>query len=101
MLGDKDVDAVLEVIKAALDDKKISIHDWSIAAINHPRAMDLQTLLDHVHTHIQPSNLKVYQDLAQAAQSVSTNASTQDLIVVFGSFHTISETLMALLGRPY
>lgn len=101
MLGDKDVDAVLEVIKAALDDNKISIHDWSVAAINHPRAMDLQTLLDHVHTHIQPSNLKIYQDLAQAAQSVSTNASTQDLIVVFGSFHTISETLVALLGRPY
>ncbi|OAV20217.1 Dihydrofolate synthase [Moraxella catarrhalis] len=81
--------------------KKISIHDWSIAAINHPRAMDLQTLLGHVHTHIQPSNLKVYQDLAQAAQSVSTNTSIQDLIVVFGSFHTISETLVALLGRPY
>ena len=101
MLGDKDVDAVLEVIKAALDDKKISIHDWSVAAINHPRAMDLQTLLGHVHTHIQPSNLKIYQDLAQAAQSVSTDASTQDLIVVFGSFHTISETLVALLGRPY
>lgn len=101
MLGDKDVDAVLEVIKAALDDNKISIHDWSVAAINHPRAMDLQTLLGHVHTHIKPSNFKVYQDLAQAAQSVSTDASTQDLIVVFGSFHTISETLVALLGIPY
>lgn len=48
--------------------------------------MDLQTLLGHVHTHIQPSNLKIYQDLAQAAQSVSTDASTQDLIVVLALF---------------
>ena len=99
MLGDKDVGAVLSAVASAKDE--IAIDQWHVAAIDHPRAMPLETLLNQVYAYIDPSEVTSYQSLPSATRGILADSQPKDMIVVFGSFHTISESLIELFGKPY
>lgn len=101
MLGDKDVDAVLRHVKAAMDAGDLPMASWHMAAIDHPRAMALDTLIGITKQYIDPAHITTYQTLDQATHGVIADSAPEDLIVAFGSFHTIGESLIALLGKPY
>lgn len=101
MLGDKDVSAVLLHLKAAMDANELPIASWHMAAIDHSRAMPLDELLGITERYVDPVQISTYETLDQAAHGVIDASRPEDLIVAFGSFHTIGESLVALLGRPY
>ena len=101
MLGDKDVSAVLHHLKAAMDANELPMVSWHMAAIDHSRAMPLDELLGITQRYVDPVQISTYETLDQAAHGVIDASRPEDLIVAFGSFHTIGESLVALLGRPY
>ena len=101
MLGDKDVSAVLHHLKAAMDANELPMASWHMAAIDHSRAMPLDELLGITQRYVDPVQISTYETLDQAAHGVIDASRPEDLIVAFGSFHTIGESLVALMGRPY
>lgn len=98
MLGDKDIGAVLDLVQGELDQGRLVISTWHIAAIDHVRAMPLDDILTLVHHHLKNPNAITHDSLDLAVRGVMQKASEQDLILVFGSFHTVGEVLMVLLG---
>lgn len=96
MLGDKDVGAVLKQVKTAIDKQKLPVCDWHVAAIDHFRAMNLSDLLSHTYQYVDKNQVIAYDSLAQATQGVIASSQECDLIVAFGSFHTIAESLIEL-----
>nr|WP_227672903.1 bifunctional tetrahydrofolate synthase/dihydrofolate synthase [Psychrobacter lutiphocae] len=90
MLADKDIEQVVQLMV----DSKLPIAQWYIGEIDHPRAAKIEQLTTIVRH--QKQVVSSYSSLAQAGQAVIANSSTQDLILVFGSFHTIGEILKSL-----
>ncbi|UNU72886.1 bifunctional folylpolyglutamate synthase/dihydrofolate synthase [Moraxella nasovis] len=97
MLGDKDVAKVLDLMQAHIHGGDFRVDTWHTAAILHNRAMPLQNVLKLMDTHLTDANIVSYATLSDAATGVIQATCEQDLILCFGSFHTIGETLMALL----
>lgn len=91
MLADKDIDAVLAHIKQVFTQENI-ISIWHTAPINNVRALDAKALVQHT----QAFSAVMHNDLSAAATAVVDYSTPEDLILVFGSFHTISEVLCAL-----
>ena len=92
MLGDKDMATVVQRLVTA----GLPITDWYIAEIDHPRAASIEQLQSTLAKQVTEASIHVYQDIAQATHAVTEHSSSQDLIVVCGSFHTIGEALAAL-----
>ena len=101
MLGDKDIGAVFDLIQNTLNDDLFTIAHWHTAAIDNPRATDLSDILTLMNQHLEQPNITTYDSLNVASQAVINCTTAQDVILVFGSFHTVGETLTALLGKPY
>lgn len=85
MLADKDIDAVLEIIKDQFD-------CWRIAPLALPRGMTEQALQQKFIQH-NITAVTAYPDVKQAYQAALSEAGENDRIVVFGSFHTVAEII--------
>lgn len=85
MLADKDIDAVLEIIKDQFD-------CWLIAPLALPRGMTEQALQQKFIQH-NITAVTAYPDVKQAYQAALSEAGENDRIVVFGSFHTVAEII--------
>ena len=85
MLADKDIDAVLEIIKDQFD-------CWLIAPLALPRGMTVQALQQKFIQH-NITAVTAYPDVKQAYQAALSEAGENDRIVVFGSFHTVAEII--------
>lgn len=85
MLADKDIDAVLEIIKDQFD-------CWLIAPLALPRGMTEQVLQQKFIQH-NITAMTAYPDVKQAYQAALSEAGENDRIVVFGSFHTVAEII--------
>lgn len=92
MLADKDIDDVLSLIGTS----KLPITAWHIGKISHARAISVVNLQDKIHKNLPDSTVITHGTIAQAVQSAENIASYEDVILCFGSFHTIGESLMAL-----
>lgn len=81
MLSDKNIQESVASIQDQID-------DWYVAPIQHARASSLASLkmafssIPRVH---------YFENLNQAYQSAMAQAQTSDAILIFGSFHTVSE----------
>ena len=87
MLGDKDVPAVIDVLRESVD-------QWFAASPEGPRAIDaaeLQRRAGTVGVALQPAGT-----VPEAMQRAAEVARPGDRIVVFGSFHTVGPALAAL-----
>lgn len=85
MLADKDIQGVLELLKDQFD-------EWLIAPLDLPRGMSNQALQDALNqANIQ--NIVCYPNITEAYQSALSQATENDRIVVFGSFHTVAEVM--------
>lgn len=96
MLGDKDIGAVLDLVQASIDGGMFKVATWHIAAINHLRAMPLSEILALVGQHLHGESVITYDDLNAASAGTVAATDEQDLVLVFGSFHTVGEVLVAL-----
>lgn len=85
MLADKDIDAVLEIIKDQFD-------CWLIAPLALPRGMTIQALQEKFIQH-NITAVTAYHDVKEAYQAALSEAGENDRIVVFGSFHTVAEII--------
>ena len=85
MLADKDIDAVLEIIKDQFD-------CWLIAPLALPRGMTVQALQQKFIQH-NITAVTAYPDVKEAYQAALSEAGENDRIVVFGSFHTVAEII--------
>lgn len=88
MLEDKDMAAVLSILKDQFD-------EWYIAPLHLPRGRNIDNLQEQLAKQgIQ--NVKTFSHIEQAYQEAVSVASENDRIVVFGSFHTVAEVLTVL-----
>ncbi|WP_036665114.1 bifunctional tetrahydrofolate synthase/dihydrofolate synthase [Paludibacterium yongneupense] len=87
MLADKDVDAVIELAREAFD-------IWYVAGLDLPRGQSAQALAARLAAHGVPG-VHVCASVASAWKDALSQASENDRIVVFGSFHTVAEVMLA------
>jgi len=83
MLGDKDSQATLAVVSPHID-------QWYLASLDCPRGASAQQLAQHVD---EGKTSGQYTQVIQALAAATAQATENDLIVVFGSFFTVSEVL--------
>lgn len=92
MLADKDIEGVLFLLaKYQLDIKGVHI-----AAIDNVRALALEILTQKFACALPALPIASYPSLALATKGVISASAKMDGVLVFGSFHTISECLIAL-----
>lgn len=91
MLGDKDINEVLSLVTA----QNLAIDSWHIATLNNPRAASVETLLTALQA-VGVNHIVCHQSIAQATEGVLSASGERDFVLVFGSFHTIGESLQAL-----
>lgn len=91
MLADKDVEAVLAIIA----DSGLPIATWHTATLDNPRAMQGQDLQIKIKKY-SDAPCVVYETMTQATNGVLEATKEGDFVLVFGSFHTIGESLVAL-----
>jgi len=91
ILKDKDI---LGVIKALIHD----IDYWCIAEIQHDRAADLGTISGAIKNTNPGALVKSFKNLQEAYQFASKEVSSNDRIIVFGSFFTVAD-IMKLIPK--
>ena len=92
MLGDKDIDKVVQRLTAA----NLPISEWFIAEIDYPRAASAEQLRNILTSYVDKRDINEFVGLAEATHAIIKASQPQDLIVVCGSFHTIGEVLVSL-----
>ena len=90
MLSDKDWMGIVSELKHLID-------EWFIAEISdNPRAANGQQLLEMVYTSDEKG--VCYASIEEAFLQAIAGATSDDKVVVFGSFHTVS-TVLAFIER--
>lgn len=96
MLIDKDMDKVLELIKQS----GLVFESWHIAPLDNARTMTTQAIANKIKAILPTAQIYEYPTMAQAALTTAKLSAPQEGILVFGSFHTIAESLVALGEYP-
>jgi dihydrofolate synthase/folylpolyglutamate synthase len=86
MLADKDIAAVAETVKTRID-------RWYVASLPGPRGSSAQSLAKLIERVDPGKPLRRFASLADAYHGAVESAAENDRILVFGSFHTVSEVL--------
>lgn len=92
MLADKDIEKVVQRLSQA----NLPIDNWFIAEIDYPRAASVSQLREVLQRYVDDDKIHSFNSLQHATDAVIVASQAQDLILVCGSFHTISEALTAL-----
>ncbi len=85
MLGDKDIDATLAIIKDTMN-------EWFVAPLKTDRAADQKKLQACFHA-ANIKNVQWHSSIAAAHLAALASAGDEDRIIVFGSFHTVEEVM--------
>ncbi|WP_307838918.1 glutamate ligase domain-containing protein [Deefgea sp. CFH1-16] len=88
MMQDKDILGVVSILADRVD-------CWHLAAPNLPRAASGATLAEIILQIDPQAKINCYQSVADAYQSACNNALEADRILVFGSFFTVAEVMVA------
>ncbi|MDO4699325.1 MAG: folylpolyglutamate synthase/dihydrofolate synthase family protein [Moraxella sp.] len=92
MLADKDTDKVLSLIGSY----GLPIHAWHIGKIDNVRATSVAQLHNKIITNLPNSTVLMYDTVALATDGVLKATDDGDVVLCFGSFYTISESMIAL-----
>ncbi len=93
MLADKDIAAVLELFVDELNKAGFTIARWHIAPLDSPRTLAISEIAPQIH-RVNVAPITDYATMTAAVMGVSATA--DDVVVCFGSFHTVGESLVAL-----
>ncbi|WP_308419404.1 bifunctional tetrahydrofolate synthase/dihydrofolate synthase [Deefgea piscis] len=88
MMQDKDILGVVSILADRVD-------CWHLAAPNLPRAASAATLAEIILQIDPQAKVNRYESVADAYQSACNNALEADRILVFGSFFTVAEVMVA------
>ena len=88
MLADKDIAGVANILTPHID-------RWFVAGIAGPRGTTAQQLSRHLMA-VGVSGIECCESVAQAYAKAREAATDNDKILVFGSFHTVSEAMQAI-----
>ena len=88
MLGDKDISGCLESLKDEVD-------YWYAGALNVPRAATKETMQTKLSIFANAANC--FDNVDEAFKMANKQASSADLIVVFGSFFTVAQIRAQLI----
>jgi len=88
MMQDKDIAGVMSLLADRID-------VWYVAAPALPRAASAASLADIILKISPQARVEQYETVAKAYQSACNNAVEADRIVVFGSFFTVAEVMVA------
>jgi len=87
MLSDKDRASVIASLDAVID-------DWHLVSLQGPRASTAEQLQAFL-----PSPASKHANVASALEAVAATANSEDLVLVCGSFLTVTEALEWLMQR--
>ncbi|MGL6071350.1 bifunctional tetrahydrofolate synthase/dihydrofolate synthase [Craterilacuibacter sp.] len=87
MLSDKDLDAVVEILRDDID-------HWFVAGLDGPRAQSGAVIAEKLAAH-GLRNVRVFPKVEDAWHSALSHATENDRITVFGSFHTVAAVMAA------
>jgi dihydrofolate synthase/folylpolyglutamate synthase len=87
MLADKDMFGSLETIAEIID-------HWFVAPLSNPRATTKQMILNTFY-QAQIQHVVIYPSIKEAYAGALSAADIGDKIIIFGSFHTVSEVMLA------
>jgi len=90
MLKDKDVAAVVSVLKPVID-------IWYIAGLEGNRGMTSDTLAAQLINIIDEDRIRPFPTVIEAYDQACIGAKKGDRVLVFGSFHTVEAVLNARL----
>lgn len=91
MLQDKDI---LQTILAMKD----IVDEWHIAALSTSRACRLEDL-QRIFAMAKIVNVHSYSTIEQACQQVIQRVKKNDVVIIFGSFHTVANAFATLKTR--
>jgi dihydrofolate synthase/folylpolyglutamate synthase len=99
----------LVMVIAMLDDKLIEdvvsiwtpvVRQWIVAPLHSDRAARPERIVGAIAAEgIDAESIDVVDDVAAGVASALQSASETDLVLVFGSFHTVGEAMSFLRGR--
>lgn len=89
MLADKDI---LGVVKALLP----QIHTWHVAPISNMRGAKVDILVNILLKSVQKKDIHTYTDVTLAVQGACKMVGNNDRIIVFGSFYTVADAIVAV-----
>ena len=90
MLGDKDADSVIEVMREHVD-------TWLLPPLDSPRALSPAALAEKLAAH-GARDVRQCDSLDQAWRLATSLAGENDRITVFGSFYTVAGVMQARLA---
>ncbi len=88
MLSDKDISNTLKSFHQVID-------DWYIAELEVPRAASVKVMFEEL-TDFSDS-INCFDNITQAFKIANKNTESTDLILVFGSFHTVAQIRRLLI----
>ncbi|ARD23035.1 bifunctional tetrahydrofolate synthase/dihydrofolate synthase [Shewanella japonica] len=83
MLKDKDAAAVLSELKGVID-------EWYFTDLPVERGLEATALAGMLAQHEPPQKSSHFSSINQAWQSLNANITTDDVVIVFGSFYTVA-----------
>lgn len=83
VLADKDLSGIVTPLSDVID-------QWHCAGLQGERGQSGESVCEQLHNVLPTSNATAYIDVIQASRAVFQQATEQDLIIVFGSFHTVA-----------
>lgn len=90
MLGDKDVATVQKSLSDQVD-------DWFLAGLDEPRGLSGMALLQRLADDTAVRG--VHESVPEALAAARSSAASTDVILVFGSFHTVAAAQRWLAGQ--
>ncbi len=95
-MQDKDAGVIIKQLAATID-------RWHVAQLDYPRAIDAQELVSLIESGKQAggkhAGVEVFTSVIQAFESAVAQSTSQDRVVVFGSFHVVGPVLEFLASQ--
>ncbi|MEW9898571.1 bifunctional tetrahydrofolate synthase/dihydrofolate synthase [Chitinivorax sp. PXF-14] len=92
MLGDKDIDSVVEIVKDQFD-------HWFVGSLQGPRTITASALAEVLARHNVAGKVSIHDSVAEAYRAACDKAGENDRIAAFGSFYTVADVLQARRAR--
>ncbi|MDF1587932.1 MAG: bifunctional tetrahydrofolate synthase/dihydrofolate synthase [Gammaproteobacteria bacterium] len=91
MLKDKDVAAVVDVLKSLID-------VWYLAGLSGSRGMTADEMANKISHLIEPAKCINSAEVIDAYHLAMENAENGDRVLIFGSFHTVEAVMKTILN---
>ena len=88
MLKDKDIANTFKPLLALIE-------HWYLGALSMPRGATAEELAEKLS--LKEDSVNCFDNITQAFKMANKNSTATDLILVFGSFHTVAEVRRLLL----